>query len=125
MFTIQNDAGVVNTQFSTNTGVFPNVRPIQTDFISSGNVRKMDTASLGGLEFTRLRKTDNVGGGLMHLQMGLLRNSFTRAELLAISALSQKGALAYCSDCTGGAQWVYARGNSSGDWVTVDGQAAI
>ncbi|MDR6580773.1 hypothetical protein [Pseudomonas extremaustralis] len=62
---------------------------------------------------------------MQHLRAGLFFNSFTRAQLLALSAASQIGALAYCSDCTGGAQWVYARGVGAQDWVTVAGNTAI
>lgn len=112
-------------QFSGNTAVNPNVMPIAIDFNSAGNVRKMDTSTLSGFEFTRFRKTDNPGGGLMHLQVGLVRNSFTRAELLAIPANQVVGAYAFCSDCTGGPQLVYAAGGGAADWRTVDGKSSI
>lgn len=120
-----NAAGVVNWQFSANTAVNPHVMPISVDFTSAGNVRKLDTSMSSGIEFTRYRKTDNPGGGFMHLQTGLIRSGFTRSELLAIPANQVIGAIAYCTDCTGGAQWVYAKGVNSTDWATVDGKAAI
>lgn len=112
-------------QFSVNTAVNPHVLPLAADFNTAGNVRKWDVSTSTGLEFTRFRKTDNPGGGRMHVELGLIRGGFTRAELLAISANTVLGSLAFCTDCTGGAQWVYARGGGAGDWVTVDGQAAI
>lgn len=112
-------------QFSLNTAVNPHVMPIGLDFVSAGNVRKLTTSTSTGVEFTRFLKTDNPGGGRMHIECGLVRNGFTRAELLAINANSVMGALAFCSDCTGGAQWVYARGSGAADWVTVDGKTGI
>lgn len=112
-------------QFSSNTSVNPNVMPLSLDFISPGNVRKLATSTGTGIEFTQFKKTDNPGGGFMHMQLGLIRSSFTRAELLAINANSVLGSIAFCSDCTGGAQLVYARGLSPADWVTVDGKSAI
>lgn len=112
-------------QFSSNVSVNPNVMPLSLDFISPGNVRKLATSTSSGLEFTQFKKTDNQGGGFMHMQLGLIRSSFTRAELLAINANSVLGSIAFCSDCTGGAQLVYARGLSPTDWVTVDGKSAI
>ena len=112
-------------QFSSNTTVNPNVMPLALDFISPGNVRKIATSTASGFEFTQFKKTDNPGGGLMHMQFGLIRTSFTRAELLSINANSVLGSIAFCSDCTGGAQLVYARGGSPTDWVTVDGKNAI
>ena len=72
-----------------------------------------------------------AGGGRMHTSLGLVKNSFTRAELLAISAVTNMGAMAYCSDCAalGGAQVVFARGTVGGtpatDWVTVGTLLAI
>lgn len=112
-------------QFSGNTAVAPNVMPLTIDFNSAGNVRKLKTNTSSGYEFTQFQKTDNPGGGFMHLQTGMIRSGFTRAELLAISASNVAGAMAFCSDCTGGAQWVYARGTSPTDWVTIDGKTAI
>ena len=75
-------------RISSNTGVFSHVLPLSIDFDSSGNVRKRDLNTSSGYEFTRYRKTDNPGGGMQHLQIGMLRSSFTRAELLAIAAKS-------------------------------------
>lgn len=112
-------------QFSGNAGVAPNVMPLTIDFNSAGNVRKLGTNTSSGYEFTQFKKTDNPGGGFMHLQTGMIRSSFTRAELLAIAANSVAGSMAFCTDCTGGAQWVYARGTFPTDWVTIDGKTAI
>lgn len=111
-------------QFSGNTAVFPNVMPLGLDFNSAGNVRKLDTNTGSGYEFLRYRKTDNPNG-LMNMETGLIRSSFTRAQLLAIAANQVLGAIAFCTDCTGGAQLVYARGTSPTDWATVDGKTAI
>jgi hypothetical protein len=120
-----NDAGTLVWQYSNNVGVFPNVMPLALDFNTQGNVRKLDTSATTGVEYTRFRKTDNPGGGLMHMETGLIRSHFTRAELLAIPANAMIGAMAFCTDCTGGAQWVYAKGTSATDWIAVDGKTAI
>ena len=111
-------------QFSGNTAVNPNVIPINFDFNSAGDVRKLDINSASGYEFTRLRKTDNPNG-LMNINTGLIRSSLTRAQLLAINANAVLGSIAFCTDCTGGAQLVYARGGYAADWATVDGKTAI
>lgn len=114
----------VDWQFSHNTGVFPHVMPLSVDFITAGGVRRLSTSSASGYEFTQFKKTDNPNT-FMNMQFGLIQNSFTRAQLLAIAANSVIGSFAFCSDCTGGAQLVYAKGSSSTDWVTVDGKTAI
>ena len=112
-------------QFSGNIAVAPHIVPIAFDFVSAGNVRKLATSTSSGYEFTQFKKTDNPGGGYMNMQTGLIRSNFTRTELLAIGANQVSGSIAYCTDCTGGAQIVYARGQSPTDWVTVDGKTAI
>lgn len=124
-FTFKTETGTLVAQFSGNTAVFPHVLPINVDFNSAGNVRKMGTSTASGYEFTQFRKTDNPGGGYMHINTGMIRTNFTRAELLAINANAVLGAIAFCTDCTGGAQLVYAKGGGPTDWVTVDGKAAI
>ncbi|MFL1478505.1 hypothetical protein [Pseudomonas grimontii] len=123
-FALASSTGVVLRRTSVNPGVVSNVEPMATDFDTPANVRKRNIVTASGIEITQLVKTDNPGG-MQHLRAGLFFNSFTRAQLLALSAASQIGALAYCSDCTGGAQWVYAKGPASQDWVTVAGNTAI
>jgi hypothetical protein len=109
-------------RISSNTASVPNVIPLDVDYVSSGNVRKRALNTSSGIEYTEWKKTDNSGGGRMHMLTGLIRNSFTRAELAAFSAASHPGAFAYCSDCTGGAQLAYSNGTS---WLAVDGKTAI
>lgn len=116
--------GTILHRVSGQVGVISNVLPMTTDFGTSGDVRKRNVVTSSGVEVTQLVKTDNPSG-MQHMRMGLIFNSFTRAQLLAISASSNIGALAFCSDCTGGAQWVFAKGSSATDWVTVDGKTAI
>lgn len=116
--------GTILHRVSGNVGVISNVLPMTTDFGTAGNVRKRSVVTSSGIEVTQLEKTDNPSG-MQHMRMGLIFNSFTRTQLLAISAASNTGALAFCSDCTGGAQWVWARGFSAQDWVTVAGNTAI
>jgi hypothetical protein len=116
--------GTILHRVSGQVGVISNVLPMTTDFGTAGDVRKRNVVTSSGVEVTQLVKTDNPSG-MQHMRMGLIFNSFTRAQLLAISASSNIGALAFCSDCTGGAQWVFAKGSSATDWVTVDGKTAI
>lgn len=111
-------------QFSGNDVVLPNIEPLNLRFNSSDNVRSREIETSSGYEFTAYKKSDNQGG-YMNLQVGLLRSSYTRAQLLSMNANALIGSLAFCSDCTGGAQWVYARGSGVTDWVTVDGKLAI
>lgn len=123
-FAFASSTGVVLRRTSSQPGVVSNVEPMATDFDTAANVRKRNVVTSTGIEVTQLVKTDNPGG-MQHLRAGLYFNSFTRAQLLAISAASNFGALAFCSDCTGGAQWVYAKGSSPTDWATIDGKTAI
>lgn len=123
-FAFASSTGVVLRRTSSQPGVVSNVEPMATDFDTPANVRKRNVVTSTGIEITQLVKTDNPGG-MQHLRAGLYFNSFTRAQLLALSAASNTGALAFCSDCTGGAQWVYARGINAQDWVTVAGNSAI
>ncbi|WP_454843417.1 hypothetical protein [Pseudomonas gorinensis] len=123
-FAFASSTGVVLRRTSSQPGVVSNVEPMATDFDTPANVRKRNVVTSTGIEVTQLVKTDNPGG-MQHLRAGLYFNSFTRAQLLAISAASNFGALAFCSDCTGGAQWVYAKGVNAQDWVTVAGNTAI
>lgn len=116
--------GTILHRVSGQVGVISNVLPMTTDFGTAGDVRKRNVVTSSGIEVTQLVKTDNPSG-MQHMRMGLIFNSFTRAQLLAISAATIPGALAFCPDCTGGAQWVYARGLTSGDWVTVKDQTLI
>lgn len=123
-FAFASSTGVVLRRTSSQPGVVSNVEPLVTDYNTAGDVRKRNTITSSGIEVTQLVKTDNPGG-MQHLRAGLFFNSFTRAQLLAINAVSNTGALAFCSDCTGGAQWVFAKGPAATDWVTVNGQTAI
>ncbi|MGU9835182.1 hypothetical protein ACU685_19695 [Pseudomonas sp. LF195] len=123
-FALASAAGVVLRRTSAQPGVVSNVEPMATDFDTPANVRKRNVVTSTGIEVTQLVKTDNPSG-MQHLRAGLYFNSFTRAQLLALSAASNTGALAFCSDCTGGAQWVYAKGPAAQDWVTVAGNTAI
>jgi len=123
-FALASSTGVVLLRTSVNPGVVSNVEPMATDFDTPANVRKRNVVTASGIEITQLVKTDNPGG-MQHMRMGLIFNSFTRTQLLAISASSNIGALAFCSDCTGGAQWVFANGSSATDWLTVSGKTAI
>lgn len=121
---IASSAGTILHRVSAQPTVVSNLMPMNVDFNTSGDVRKRNTITSSGIEITQLIKTDNPGG-MQHSRMGLIFNSFTRTQLLAISAASNPGALAYCSDCAGGAQWVFAKGPAATDWVTVNGQTAI
>lgn len=116
--------GTILHRVSGQVSVISNVLPMTTDFGTAGDVRKRSVVTSNGIEVTQLVKTDNPSG-MQHMRMGLIFNSFTRTQLLAISAASNTGALAFCSDCTGGAQWVFAKGPAATDWVTVNGQTAI
>jgi hypothetical protein len=107
---------------------WPTVMPLSHDFDSAGNVRKRDTVlKASGVEFTRFRKTDNVGGGKMHLDVGLVcLASFTRAELIAMAgANTMPGTICWCTDATGGAGLVVSRGTGTTDWIKVNGGTAI
>ena len=64
-------------------------------------------------------------GGFMKVQAGVFRASLTRAQILAIPANSNAGAFCFCSDATGGACLVYARGINTTDWVKVKDDSAI
>jgi hypothetical protein len=125
-FGVSKADGTCKFQIS-HSGAYPTVMPLAHDFDSAGNVRKQDTVTLAGtVEFTRLRKTDNVGGK-MHLDVGMVRlASYTRAELIAqAGANTLVGTICWCSDATGGAGLVVARGTGTTDWIKVDGATAI
>ena len=118
-------AGATLMQVS-GVGSWPNVFPLTTDFGTSGDVRKRSVigATVNSPEWTVWQKTDNPGGR-MNMIMGIINSSMTKAQILTYAANSNIGALVFCSDAAGGAAWVYARGTSPGDWVKVDGNAAI
>ena len=98
--------------------------PLAIDYLTAGGTRRQKLDSSSGHEFTVFEKTDNPSGR-MNLLVGLIRSGHTRAQLLGMNANALQGSMAWCTDCTGGAQWVYAKGITSTDWVTVDGKAAI
>jgi hypothetical protein len=126
-FATRGNYGTTNSvgwQFSGNTAVNPNIMPLNITYNNASSGLSIATDSTSGYLFTKYINTANPTG-LMNVNFGLVKANFTRTQLLALHANSLVGSIAFCTDCTGGAALVYARGNSLTDWVTVAGNAAI
>ena len=124
-FTFRKTDGSLVAQFSANTGTFPNVIPATYKIGTEADAKSVSVTTAGGTSWWSANDTGNSSGRL-NLHAGLIKaGPYTRAQLLALPANSLVGAIAFCSDATGGAGLVWARGGSLTDWVTVDGNAAI
>jgi len=95
-------------------------RPVSAEIDDSGNLLISYGDPEGAVIDLNLGRVSAVNdAGLTQLSLK------TKSELLAISAITYKGSMAFCTDAAGGAGPVYARGTDATDWVKLSDDSDI